>query len=136
MLPRWNEVGEDAGQKSFLRLGQQAYAGVSVIQSRCFKIVAFLLVSAAVFCALANAQLEQRIITTFRTTGAPTAVAVADFNGDGIPDVALVGRELQIFLGKGDGTFQSPLSYAVGAIPHSIAVADFNGNGKLDVVLG
>jgi hypothetical protein len=97
--------------------------------------VLFSLILAVVFCAPASAQLEQRIITPFRTTRDPTAVAVGDFNGDGIPDVAVVGRDLQIFLGKGDGTFQSPLSYAVGAIPDSIAVSDFNGDGKLDVVL-
>ncbi len=48
---------------------------------------------------------------TFRTTmTAPLygpAIAVGDFNGDGIPDIAVLRA---VYLGKGDGTFQAPLS--------------------------
>jgi len=40
-------------------------------------------------------------------------------------------------LGNGDGTFQSPVTYATnGYTPSSIVVADLNGDGKQDLVVG
>jgi hypothetical protein len=42
---------------------------------------------------------------------------VADFNGDGNPDLALTTtnpNSLTILLGKGNGTFEAPLNYTLG----------------------
>src|SRR5262249_37142228 len=73
-----------------------------------------------------------------------TAV-VADFNGDGILDVATgietAGSTIQgtilVSLGNGNGSFQSPLSVPnVVAVTTPILVGDFTGNGKLDLVTG
>lgn len=66
--------------------------------------------------------------------------AVADFNGDGIPDVVFVGGGIQagfveVMLGNGDGTFGSPISTAVISGLSGIAVGDFNGDGKKDVAV-
>jgi hypothetical protein len=71
----------------------------------------------------------------------PNGLAVADFNGDGASDLAVItsvgtNAALGIMLGNGDGTFQPPVYYfAVGAYPTSIAVGDFNGDGKPDLVV-
>jgi hypothetical protein len=55
------------------------------------------------------------------------AVGFGDFNGDGKLD-AVVGQN--VFLGNGDGTFQSPLVF-----PNSMfGIGDFSGDGKLDVI--
>jgi hypothetical protein len=40
-----------------------------------------------------------------------------------------------VFLGKGDGTFQSPVGYPAGAIPENMVVGDFNGDGNLDLAV-
>lgn len=67
----------------------------------------------------------------------PRGVAVADFNGDGKPDVAVVDRAsntVSILLGNGDGTFSAAASYAIGVDSIAVAVGDFNGDGKLDLV--
>jgi hypothetical protein len=77
------------------------------------------------------------------TVGAnPWAVAVGDFNGDGIPDLAVVNVNMQnptgtvnVLLGNGDGSFQAPVSYAVGHYPQAVAVADFNGDGTPDLAV-
>ena len=55
----------------------------------------------------------------YPTGRTPIAVAVGDFNGDGIPDLAVTqdldGSDLHnqawVFLGKGDGTFQPPVAF-------------------------
>ncbi len=67
-------------------------------------------------------------------------VAVGDFNGDGILDLAVAGGPsysgtVYVLLGNGDGTFQAPVSYAVGAYPADIEVADVNGDGIPDLVV-
>jgi hypothetical protein len=53
---------------------------------------------------------------------------VADFNGDGKPDLLSVGGTL--LLGKGDGTFTTGTPITGGAL----TVGDFNGDGKMDVL--
>jgi hypothetical protein len=75
------------------------------------------------------------------TVDEPNLVAAADFNGDGIPDLAVSASNegqvtLTILLGKGDGTFTAtPTSPTVGVFPDSIVVGDFNGDGIADLAL-
>jgi hypothetical protein len=40
---------------------------------------------------------------------------------------------VSVLIGKGDGSFASPVSYAVGNFPGTIAAGDFNGDGKVDL---
>ncbi len=68
----------------------------------------------------------------------PSSVAVGDFNGDGIPDLATANfsNTVTVLLGNGLGGFTpAPNSpFAVGSLPYSVAVADFNGDGIPDLV--
>ena len=68
----------------------------------------------------------------------PACVAVGDFNGDGIPDLAVANNwsaTMGIFLGKGDGTFQPAVNHSCGQFPGCVVVADFNGDGILDLAV-
>ncbi|HUE21106.1 MAG TPA: VCBS repeat-containing protein, partial [Bryobacteraceae bacterium] len=67
-------------------------------------------------------------------------IAVADFNGDGIPDLALANQNapnVTILLGTGGGNFGTPAAVDVGSTSGSrgLAVLDFNGDGKLDLAV-
>jgi hypothetical protein len=62
---------------------------------------------------------------------------VADFNGDGKLDViyALQNSFMDVFLGNGDATFQSPLEVGMDAFgPVFLTSADFNHDGNPDLV--
>jgi uncharacterized protein (UPF0548 family) len=73
---------------------------------------------------------------------APVSVAVADFNGDGRPDLAVVNywsTNVSILLGQGDGTFQSAVNFSTEQepqyYPQSLALGDFNGDGRPDLAV-
>ena len=65
----------------------------------------------------------------------PQAVAIADLDGDGFPDLATVNGsgDLSLLLGTGVGSFAPRSSFSVGVAPSSIAIADLDGDGRLDL---
>src|SRR5438309_105904 len=76
---------------------------------------------------------------TFASGGAvPLSVAVGDFNGDGVDDLAIAnnhGGPISVLLGNGDGTFRAAQSLSVGARPSFVAVGDFNRDGVKDLAI-
>jgi len=68
----------------------------------------------------------------------PRSVAIGDFNGDGVVDLAVANLGsgyVSVHLGNGDGSFRSPRTFAAGSSPFYVAVADFNGDGWPDLVV-
>jgi hypothetical protein len=71
------------------------------------------------------------------TGGEFGSIAIADFNGDGIPDVAVANTTANLItflLGKGDGTFVAASVAPASTNSNIIATADFNGDGVPDLV--
>lgn len=67
-----------------------------------------------------------------------SSVAVSDVDGDQKTDVVVgdIGATVvHVFLGKGDGTFHSPLDFASSFAPRSIHIADFNVDGRPDLAI-
>jgi hypothetical protein len=69
------------------------------------------------------------------TSELPRESAIADFNGDGIPDLAVGGVDLDLFFGKGDGTFGPATASLVGKDPFLLTSADFNLDGNSDLMV-
>ena len=72
----------------------------------------------------------------------PDALLGADFNGDGKLDLAVSNQQaaapnyagnLLVFLGNGNGTFQSPITVLNDNHSFQMVAADFNRDGKLDL---
>lgn len=85
----------------------------------------------------ATAQLLTRSV--YSAGRATSSVVTADFNRDGVMDMAVGSFEgtsaVQVFLGKGDGTFQPPVAYDPGTGANALATADLNHDGIPDLVV-
>ena len=71
--------------------------------------------------------------------GRTTAIAVADLNGDGKPDLVVgnldANTSIGVLIGNGDGTFHAQQTIAL-YDPSTIRVADLNGDGRPDLAVG
>jgi FG-GAP-like repeat len=65
-------------------------------------------------------------------------LAIGDFNRDGIQDLVATNSSLNqvaVLLGNGDGSFDVPSYYPVGAQPWNVVVGDINQDGFLDLAV-
>ena len=84
---------------------------------------------------------NRQVLTSRPQPVAAQSASIADLNGDGKPDLVLTApytAPVNVFLGKGDGSFQTqalPLTIPADCLnPFSAAVGDLNGDGKPDLV--
>ncbi len=74
---------------------------------------------------------------TFDTGRHPRSVAVADLNGDGLPDLAVANEgsdQVHVLFNLGNGVFKDEV-VATGSPSSSVAVSDLNRDGKPDLAL-
>src|SRR5262249_21365241 len=68
----------------------------------------------------------------------PHSLAVADFNGDGIPDVAVANtgsNDVRVLLGTGNGSLLPAGAFPVGNRPMALVVTDINQDGIPDLIV-
>jgi hypothetical protein len=86
------------------------------------------------------------LVNTYHSGGFQTAaLAVADVNGDGQPDLVVANScasssscssgSVAVLLSNGDGTFKKAVTYPAGFFPLAVTVADVNGDSKPDLVV-
>ena len=69
----------------------------------------------------------------------PTFIISANLNADNKPDLIVVDNSnsgfVDVLINNGDGTFATPVKYAVGSKPEGVAIADMNGDGNPDLIV-
>ncbi len=74
---------------------------------------------------------------TLPTISPDSSAVTGDFNGDGVPDLAVLGPGgLFVYLGNGRGGFAAPTPYEVASDSTGLSVADVNLDGIPDLVVG
>jgi len=93
-------------------------------------------------CQVPSRQPDDPAVTQTRIAvgKTPNSVAIADFNSDGQPDIAVANagdNTITILLGDGKGKFVEAKGspFPAGNSPNDICAADFNADGKLDLAL-
>ncbi|MCA9279255.1 MAG: VCBS repeat-containing protein [Phycisphaeraceae bacterium] len=99
------------------------------------------MIALALCTAAGHAQVAFTGPTSYATAQRPDGVALADFNGDGMTDMAVTvdnQDRILFFNGTGGGTLTPGatifLGAGVGAGP--LAAGDFNGDGTMDIAVG
>src|SRR5437868_12822918 len=101
---------------------------IRLIVARCVLVFLFLQ------CAMASSFITA---PSYPASSSPQAIAVADFNLDGLPDIAVADTAsvVDVLLAKSDGTFQSPLTFSLPAAATGIAAGDFTHDGYPDLAV-
>ena len=83
--------------------------------------------------------------TSHATGSYPAGIAIGDLTGNGIDDLVATNSNfvtgganpntVSVLIGNGDGTFQTPTTYATGTNPIAVATADLTGDGEQDLVV-
>ena len=107
------------------------------------------LANATVLLNNGNGTFTSRVAFNLPSLESAVGVAIADFNRDGVPDLALITTinfgfgsappvvgHVYVGLGKGDGSFSSPVpALALNQVSNFITAADFNHDGASDLAL-
>jgi hypothetical protein len=89
----------------------------------------------AIFLGQGNGSFQPGVV--YDVGSLPYDVTAADFNGDGILDLAVANNgdnTVAVLFGNGDGTFQSPVTYSA-PLPERLLAVDLNHDGHPDLAI-
>jgi hypothetical protein len=94
-----------------------------------------------VYVMLGNGDGTFQQAVPYPTLGRPFAAGIGDFNNDGKPDIWALTDDssecgcIEVLLGNGDGTFQSPIGTREKLLSSAAATGDFDHDGNLDLAI-
>ncbi|CAF1343770.1 unnamed protein product [Adineta steineri] len=96
--------------------------------------------SMAILLGYGNGTFAAETIVSIGNDGCGLFFAIADFNNDDHPDIAVtidIDFCVAILVGHGNGTFKTPMIFSTGiySFPFSMDVDDINDDGYLDIVV-
>ena len=74
----------------------------------------------------------------YGASGNPHDIAIADFNGDGNPDLVTAdesSNQISVFFGTASGTFGGRVTYPAAIEPKGVTTGDVNGDGDIDIAV-
>src|SRR5436853_6262207 len=92
----------------------------------------------AVTSAAVAAGVSFSAATLYQAGSDPTAIATADLDGNGHPDLVVANQrsnDVSVLLADGRGAFSAARNFAVGHGPAGVAVGDFNRDGHPDLAV-
>ena len=94
----------------------------------------------AVFLGHENGSIGKSQLYTTGRDSQPIFIAIADFNNDQKPDIAVTNNgsdSVMLLLGSGNGSFANPIAYSTGprSSPYSVGIGDFNDDNQLDIAI-
>jgi hypothetical protein len=87
-----------------------------------------------IVCVFMNAGEGVFTCNQFTQNGYIRGLAIGEFNGDAIPDLAISSGGITVYLGVGDGSFLPPMTQAQTGIPFT--ACDLNNDGQDDFLCG
>lgn len=78
------------------------------------------------------------VLIGYPNTAAQGNIVEGDLNNDSYLDLVVANTgpgRVSVLLGKGDGTFQNPITYSVGFVPYFVTIGDFNADRHPDLVV-
>jgi hypothetical protein len=93
-----------------------------------------------VFVGLKNGTFSNQTTYSTGSGSSPVSITIGDLNNDSCWDIVVAnpsGYNIGIFLGYGNGTFSSQITYPTGnnSYPQSVAIGDFNNDRQSDIVV-
>lgn len=104
-------------------------------------IDAALITSSGIAVTLFNSDGTMLSTATYPVAGIGAGILAADFDGDGIQDLAATQNgtsgpgNVVVLLGKSDGTFGPPKAFTAGSFPFYLTTGDFDGDGVPDLAV-
>lgn len=96
------------------------------------------LASASVLLGRGDGTFQNKIDSDLGVCSSGAVIRIGDLNRDGIPDLVAgldAAVTLSVMLGKGDGSFESPVIFGAPGVTNGLAIADVNRDGQPDLVV-
>ena len=117
-------AGSAQGSMAVADLNQDGNSDIAVVDG-----------SASIYVLLGNGDGTFQAASTISLPSPALDLVVGDFNGDGIPDLAVAAGKILILLGQGHGVFGPPIATTTKNPAVALVAGNFNNDGKLDLAV-